>query len=124
MARKPRCLYLALVIRSICIGILVAVVPLCICKMDLTGLFVGVLISMYAIAYAISSPMWGKMSDVFGTKAVLVLGMSGFSFVVIICSVAHDTASFLLVRLLHGFSTRLTGLCQLLLLLTCFLRIS
>jgi len=69
------------------------------------GDYKGFIIALFTLTAAISRPFSGKLADTVGRIPVMVLG----SLVCVLCGLAYPWAltvsSFLLLRLLHGFST-------------------
>lgn len=43
------------------------------------GLEVGLLISIYSLIQFLSAPLWGRLSDIFGRKSILLIGLLGMS---------------------------------------------
>ncbi|UCH01572.1 MAG: MFS transporter [Candidatus Bathyarchaeota archaeon] len=101
---KSKFLYIAIAIYSLSIGILITVVPLYIKSMDVDGAIAGFIFSAYAITFVMASPIWGKMSDVWGRKITLVLGMAGYSLAVLLYSFVKAPSRILPIRLLQGFA--------------------
>lgn len=68
----------------------------------------GLIISLFAVTAMLSRPFSGKLSDTIGRVPVMMSG----SIVCLICSfiypVLTSVAGFLLLRLIHGFSTGFT----------------
>jgi len=64
---------------------------------------IGFIVSVYAAAYTVAAPFWGKASDIFGRKLALGLGMLGYSIVVLLFSFASDPSQIMVIRLLGGF---------------------
>jgi MFS family permease len=79
-------------------------VPLYIQSMEVDSVVAGFIFSVYAIAFVVASPIWGKMSDIWGRKVALVFGMSGYSVAVLFYSYVNDPFQILLIRLLQGFT--------------------
>jgi MFS family permease len=69
------------------------------------GEYKGLIISLFTITAMISRPFSGKLSDKIGRVPVMVIG----PIVCVICSAIYplvtSVAGFLLLRLVHGFST-------------------
>lgn len=69
------------------------------------GEYKGFIIALFTLTAAISRPFSGKLADTVGRIPVMVVG----SLVCVLCGLAYPWAltvsSFLLLRLLHGFST-------------------
>ena len=96
-------LCLVLLIYSVNVGILVTIIPLYSNYLGANELAVGLVVSAYAIAYVVASPLWGKASDLLGRKLALGLGMLGSCLVVPLFSFARDPSQILVIRLFHGF---------------------
>lgn len=68
----------------------------------------GLIISLFAVTAMLSRPFSGKLSDTIGRRPVMMFG----SVVCLICSfiypILSSVAGFLLLRLIHGFSTGFT----------------
>ncbi|RZK16901.1 MAG: MFS transporter, partial [Hymenobacter sp.] len=69
------------------------------------GEYKGFIIALFTLTAAISRPFSGKLADTVGRIPVMVFG----SLVCVLCGLVYPWAlgvgSFLLLRLLHGFST-------------------
>jgi len=65
----------------------------------------GFIIALFTLTAAISRPFSGKLTDTIGRLPVMVIG----TIVCVVCSLAYplltSVAGFMLLRLLHGFST-------------------
>ena len=65
----------------------------------------GFIIALFTLTAAISRPFSGKLTDTVGRIPVMVIG----TFVCVVCSLFYplltSVAGFMLLRLLHGFST-------------------
>lgn len=101
---NPKLLYFALMINSLSMGILITVFPLNIKSMGVDSVTLGFIFSVYSIAFIPASPIWGKMSDIWGKKLILVLGMSGYSLTILCYSFINDPLHILFIRLLQGFT--------------------
>lgn len=70
--------------------------------------FKGLIISLFALTAMLSRPFSGKLSDSIGRVPVMLSG----SVVCLLCSLVYpvltSVAGFLLLRLIHGFSTGFT----------------
>lgn len=69
------------------------------------GEYKGLIIALFTITAAVSRPFSGKLTDRIGRVPVMAFG----SFVCFVCSLLYpiltSVAGFLLLRLIHGFST-------------------
>jgi len=65
----------------------------------------GLIISLFTLTAGISRPFSGKLTDTVGRVPVMIVG----ALVCVVCSLFYplltSVAGFLLLRLLHGFST-------------------
>ncbi len=95
-------LYLVLAIYSLNIGIIVTIVPLYSSRLGADEVAVGFVVSAYAVAYVVASPLWGKASDFLGRKLALGLGMLGCSLSAFLFPLAGDPSQLMVIRLFHG----------------------
>lgn len=93
----------ALLLYSMNIGILITIIPLFSQELGADDMTVGFIVSVYAVAYIVAAPLWGKASDIVGRKLALGLGMLGYSVVVLLFAFARDPSQILVIRLLGGF---------------------
>jgi multidrug resistance protein len=76
------------------------------------GLVVGVLVSSFAIAQLVSAPLWGRVSDRYGRRPALIVGL-GFSAVAYLVFAYADSIWLLLVsRMVQGAGGGTTGVIQ------------
>lgn len=77
-----------------------------------TGLVVGLLVSSFAVAQLLSAPFWGRVSDRYGRRPALLIGL-GASFLAYIIFAYADTLSMLfLSRLVQGAGGGTVGVIQ------------
>jgi len=88
---------------SMNLGIIFTIIPLYSEILGADKMTIGFIVSVYAVAYTVAAPLWGKASDIFGRKLALGLGMLGYSVVVLLFSFASDPGQILVIRLLGGF---------------------
>jgi multidrug resistance protein len=76
------------------------------------GMMVGILVSAFAVAQLISAPLWGRVSDRYGRRPALLIGL-GFSAVAfVIFSYSATVWALLLSRLVQGAGGGTTGVIQ------------
>ena len=67
--------------------------------------YIGLIIALFTLTAGLSRPFSGKLTDTIGRKPVMIIG----AVVCVICSCLYPILTtvlgFLLLRLLHGFST-------------------
>jgi MFS family permease len=70
------------------------------------GLIVGMLVSSFAVAQLLTAPMWGRMSDAYGRRPALLVGLSGSAIAYVIfgfaLSLPHALFFLFLSRLVQG----------------------
>lgn len=66
------------------------------------GLIVGMLVSSFAIAQLLSAPMWGRLSDAYGRRPALLVGLIASAIAYVIFGFAHSLALLFLSRLVQG----------------------
>ncbi|CAN5732123.1 tetracycline resistance MFS efflux pump [soil metagenome] len=81
-------------------------------EMGGTGMVVGVLVSSYAIAQLISAPLWGRVSDRYGRRPALLIGLSFSAVAYIIFAFAGSLSVLLLSRVVQGAGGGTTGVIQ------------
>ncbi len=96
------------------VGLLMVIPLLPFYAMDLggAGLVVGVLISSYAIAQLVSAPLWGRVSDRYGRRPALIIGLAFSAVAYVIFSYAGSLLVLLLSRLVQGAGGGTTGVIQ------------
>lgn len=68
----------------------------------------GLIISLFTITALISRPFSGKIADKVGRIPVMIIGTSFCFFISLMYPLISSVAGFLLLRLIHGFSTGFT----------------
>ena len=70
------------------------------------GLVVGLLVSSFAVAQLLTAPMWGRMSDAYGRRPALLVGLSASAIAYVIfgyaLSLPHPLFFLFLCRLVQG----------------------
>lgn len=96
------------------VGLLMVIPLLPFYAVDLggAGLVVGVLVSSYAIAQLISAPLWGRVSDRYGRRPALIIGLAFSAVAYVIFAFAGSILVLLLSRLVQGAGGGTTGVIQ------------
>ena len=63
----------------------------------------SLLIGMYFISYGLGQMVWGALSDRFGRKRMLYIGLSGFALMSVGCALAANFETLFAFRLAQGF---------------------
>lgn len=93
-----------LLLYSMNIGIVITFVPLYSQSLGADKMTVGLTVSVYAAAYTVAAPLWGKASDHLGRKLTLGMGMLGYSIVVFLFTLARDPGQLLIFRFIGGLT--------------------
>ena len=70
-------LFITLVIMMMGFGIIIPILPDLVVKYGGSGLAMGLLMAIFSAMQFLFSPMWGSLSDRFGRKPILMLGVFG-----------------------------------------------
>ncbi|MFX1356128.1 MAG: MFS transporter [Promethearchaeota archaeon] len=76
--------------------------PLIITQLGSTAIFVGILVSSNALSALIFGPIWGKLSDRYGRKPVLVISQAGTGISFLILGLSPNVYVILFARILDG----------------------
>jgi multidrug resistance protein len=76
------------------------------------GLVVGILVSSYAVAQLISAPLWGRVSDHYGRRPALLIGLAFSAVAYVVFSFAASVTMLLISRLVAGAGGGTTGVIQ------------
>src|ERR1041385_9091167 len=60
--------------------------------------------SIYLLTQAVTVPIYGRLSDVFGRKPVLLVGIAGFLIGSVLCAVAWSMIALIVFRGLQGLA--------------------
>ncbi|MHC5268871.1 MFS transporter [Enterococcus sp. LJL98] len=107
MKNNNRMMYLAisnLLLVFLGVGLVVPVLPQLKEEMGFSGTTMGLMISIFAFAQLIVSPIAGMLSDKFGRKQLIVIGMFIFSLSELLFGLAQTTNGFYFSRALGGIA--------------------
>ncbi|ARA96839.1 MFS transporter [Geobacillus thermodenitrificans] len=83
-------------------GIIIPVLPFLAEEVGATPLELGLLMAVYSLMQLLFSPMWGQLSDRYGRKPVLLIGITGLSLSFFLFSVAETLIMLFVARFLGG----------------------
>ncbi len=63
------------------------------------------LTTSYLVASVVMTPVWGKLSDLFGRRRILVIGITIFVVGSILCGVSSNTEQLLAARVIQGIGS-------------------
>ncbi len=110
MKNRNSMLYLAIMnlfIVFVGVGLVIPVMPLLQKDMHLSGSTMGMLVSVFAIAQLIASPIAGHISDSVGRKKLISIGMLIFSVSELIFGLGHTIGWLYFSRAIGGVSAAL-----------------
>ncbi len=110
MKNRNRMLYLAIMnlfIVFLGTGLVIPVMPMLQESMHLTGTTMGLLVSVFAIFQLVASPITGIISDKFGRKKLIAIGMAIFSISELIFGLGHTVSWLYFSRALGGIAAAL-----------------
>ena len=110
MKNRNRMLYLAIMnlfIVFLGVGLVIPVMPMLQEEMHLSGTTMGLLVSVFAIAQLVASPITGMMSDKFGRTKLIALGMLVFAISELIFGLGHTVNWLYFSRGLGGIAAAL-----------------
>ena len=81
-------------------------------RMNAAEWMVGPLISSFAVAQLISSPIWGKFSDRYGRRPAMIIGLSASAVAYAIFGYASSLWMLFASRLVQGLGGGTTGVAQ------------
>src|SRR5256884_4467439 len=73
---------------------------------------VGPLFSAFAVAQLLASPIWGRVSDRYGRRPVLLIGLLGSAIAYLIFGFANALWLLFVCRFVQGFGGGTTGVAQ------------
>ncbi|MGD8496088.1 MAG: MFS transporter, partial [Gemmatimonadales bacterium] len=83
-------------------GIVLPLVPYYASDMGATPLMVGIVIASYSLMQLLFSPVWGSLSDFYGRRPLLILGLFGSAVSYLVFGLASTVAVLLVSRVLGG----------------------
>ena len=74
--------------------------------------FIGVIFASFFLAQLLSAPMWGRISDRYGRRPALLIGLSALGIGYVIFALANSVWMLLLARIIQGAGGGTTGVTQ------------
>lgn len=100
--RNLTILFISIVIAMLGFGIALTVLPFYIESMGGGGAQFGILLALFGLMQLIFAPVWGKLSDKFGRKPILLLGMLGLGSTMFFFGLATDIWMLYLAQAASG----------------------
>src|SRR5918993_2385674 len=92
--------------------IVLPLLPFYALKLNASPIIVGQLIASYSIAQLIAAPLWGRVSDRYGRRPALLIGLSASAIAYVVFGLADSVWLLLLSRVVQGAGGGTTGVAQ------------
>jgi multidrug resistance protein len=92
--------------------IVLPLLPFYALKLNATPEIVGQLIAAFSIAQLVAAPLWGRMSDRYGRRPALLIGLSASAVAYVVFGFASSVWLLFLSRLVQGAGGGTTGVAQ------------
>ncbi len=101
-SRNILVLFITMVIVMMGFGMIIPVLPFLIEAFGASGQELGFLMAIYALMQLIFSPMWGEISDRYGRRPVLMIGLFGNGLALLFMGLANSLWVLFAARALAG----------------------
>lgn len=91
--RSLAIIFFALVVIMLGFGIVIPILPFYVDHFGGTGTDLGLLMAIYSVMQFIFSPMWGGLSDHYGRKPILMIGIIGFALTLFLYGLIGQAAT-------------------------------
>jgi multidrug resistance protein len=92
--------------------IVLPLLPFYALKLDASPETIGQLIASFSIAQLLAAPLWGRMSDRYGRRPALLIGLSASAMAYVVFGLATSVWLLFLSRLVQGAGGGTTGVAQ------------
>jgi DHA1 family multidrug resistance protein-like MFS transporter len=99
----------ALVVVMLGYGMVIPIIPFYIEELGAGGTELGLLVASYALMRLIFAPVWGSLSDRFGRKPILMIGVFGYAIAMLFFGLATELWMLFTARILSGILSSATG---------------
>jgi MFS family permease len=84
-------------------GILIPLVPYMADRFGVTPAFITPILGIYSLCQLVAAPLWGRLSDRYGRRPILISSLAGACISYLLLGFAHDVAGLVVARALAGF---------------------
>jgi DHA1 family tetracycline resistance protein-like MFS transporter len=95
-------LFLTVLLDLVGFGIVLPLLPLYADGFGASGAAVGLLVTVYSVAQFFMAPLWGRLSDRFGRKPILILGLLGSALAYLVFAWSRNLTWLFASRILAG----------------------
>lgn len=81
-------------------------------RLGASGTVIGALLAAHPFAQLLTAPLWGRLSDGWGRRPVILLGLATSAFAYLLFGLAESLSMLLLSRLVQGVGGGITGAIQ------------
>ena len=87
-------------------------IPFYALRFDASPTMIGLILSSFSLAQLVSAPIWGRVSDRYGRRPALLIGLAGLGLGYVIVGFATSMWVLLLARVVQGLGGGTTGVTQ------------
>lgn len=95
-------LFLTVFVDLVGFGIVLPLLPFYADRFGATGTQIGILVLSYSAAQLVLAPIWGRLSDRFGRRPILIIGLLGSAASYVVFAFADSIGLLLLSRIMAG----------------------
>jgi DHA1 family tetracycline resistance protein-like MFS transporter len=95
-------LFFVCVIDILGFGILIPLVPYMADRLGVTPALITPILGIYSLCQLIAAPLWGRLSDRFGRRPILISSLAGACVSYLLLGLAHTVAGLVVARALAG----------------------
>ena len=93
-------------------AIVLPLLPFYAVELDASPKTIGWIIASFSIAQLLSAPLWGRVSDRYGRRPALLIGLTASAFAYIVFGLAQSITLLFLSRIIQGAGGGTTGVAQ------------
>jgi MFS transporter, DHA1 family, tetracycline resistance protein len=97
-----RTLFFVAVIDMLGFGMLIPLVPYMAERFGVTPALITPILGIYSLCQLIAAPLWGRLSDRYGRRPILMSSLAGACVSYLLLGFAHDVAALVVARALAG----------------------
>ncbi|MCY3410013.1 MAG: MFS transporter [Candidatus Heimdallarchaeota archaeon] len=107
-SRSLAVLALALFVDSLGFGLVIPLLPFFATSLGANEIQYGLLISVFAFCHFLFAPIWGRLSDQYGRRPIILIGVLGSSVSFILFGLSNTLGFLFVTRIITGFFTAAT----------------